>query len=896
MRIHWKRAVLMLCCVAALFGIFAVGANAAYTYPKMPADWQNVRVTVGDVTMPFTRYPSGSYYDPEKRYMTAAEAADYGINREVDLKGWECVGFARYTYVALFFKYPQAASVDTNLAYDYSTNYAHVNVIEQVLGTKYLSPGFSASTLKTLFTSCRPGAVVRMGGHSMVLMAIFDDGVLIYDANYSSSNEVNVRMYTWQTFVNTFGSRTMMALHMPAYYPGYSYSTGGSQDGYDVDDSTAGSYEVYNCTTLNVRTQPSTSSTSVGSLNAGTVVNVLGTYNGWARIVYNSVWRWVSMSYLRPVSKELKVTFDPAGGTASFTSRTYTVGKTFAVLPTATKTGRDFGGWALGGTVYNTSSKVPNVSALTLKARWLVCGFQDVAEDDWFAGTVETAIQRGLIARDTYFRPQNQATRSMMITVLGRTHEYQIGAELVASGNQVFDDVPINASYAAYVEWASKNGIISGVGDRSFDPDGVVTREQLASVIYRYASQIGVAVESKVKLSVLDRFLDGNQVSIFAKTAMAWCVQEGIFSGDDQNCLNPNKGASRVEMTIVFVKFTDLCVGRISNAVQVTFDPAGGTISGNKTRSYRPGVPFGELPNVTKNGLELMGWYNGNTRYTAASIVPASGVTLTARWCVKGYRDVPEGAWYASAVRRCFEYGMLVAGDYFYPDEDTGRAEVVEMLGRAYEVQHGIGSIGTPKKAPFQDVAQNATFAQYVNWAYENGIVSGYSTIEFGTDSPLTREQLAQILYRLAIFEGEVVAQTWPNQLSHFTDGGKVSEYARNAMNWAIQAKIFQGNGDSTLTPQQNVTHGQLVVLVSAYLDYAARNPNQASNVARSVAAAPETEAVAVVPPAALPPVDPQAEAAAPAADETDAGETEEPAEPEELTEPEAASLPEENE
>ena len=279
-----RRALLLILCAAAFAAMLAVGASAyeTYTYPNMPDDWENVQVTVGDVVMPFARYPSGSVYSADKRYMTVEEQKEYGfsVGGNLDLRGWECVGFARYAYAALFYRpnqWPQNSSIDTSLAYSYAGSYAYVDMIEAVLGTRTLDGGYSADTLKKLFTSCRPGAVMRCGGHSMVLMAIYNDGFLIYDANFSSNNEVNVRAYTWQSFVDRMGSRGIQALQMPSYYPGYSYSSGDNTY-YQVDESVMGTYVVYNCSSLNVRVSPSTSAPRVGGLDRDEEVQVIGVY------------------------------------------------------------------------------------------------------------------------------------------------------------------------------------------------------------------------------------------------------------------------------------------------------------------------------------------------------------------------------------------------------------------------------------------------------------------------------------------------------------------------------------------------------------------------------------------------------------------------------------------
>ena len=119
MRGRLRHALTCALCMAALISLYCIGASA-YTYSSnLPSDVSSLQVTIGDVTLPLAEYPDGAYFDPEKSTMTVAEQSQYGINvgGDLNLRGWECVGFARYVYAALFYKYPQDATMDNQLAY-----------------------------------------------------------------------------------------------------------------------------------------------------------------------------------------------------------------------------------------------------------------------------------------------------------------------------------------------------------------------------------------------------------------------------------------------------------------------------------------------------------------------------------------------------------------------------------------------------------------------------------------------------------------------------------------------------------------------------------------------------------------------------------------------------------
>jgi len=577
-----RHFVLLCVTMTALCALLMSGVNA-YTYPSMPGSWSRLKVTIGDVTLPLANYPDGATFSPEESTMTVEEQKKFGFNvgGTLDLKGWECMGFARYVYAALFYKYPQDASIDTSLAAEYSHNYAYRNMIEEVLGSRTLSGGYSASTLKKLMTACLPGAVMRCGQHSMVLMAIFDDGILIYDANFSSTNEVNVRKYTWQGFVDSLGGRGIQALQMPAYHPGFSYSTGYSyppkaeepadtedpdDTDYKLDTAKAGQYVVSYCTELNVRKRPTTSSTKVGTLKAGTVIQVGGFYGEWASITYKEASCWVHTDYLRKGGNMITVTFDLNGGEADFTSRSYEVGEKFEVLPDAAKANRTLVGWPDGSKYYTEDSTVPS-SALTLKAQWVVIGFTDVPEGKWFSSYVESAYERGLISRDSLFRPDDLTSRAQMITVLGREYENEVGKR-VSGGENVFSDVSNSSYYVGYVAWGKSVGLVKGISETVFDPNANVTREQIAEFLYRLAIYTGYAVREEGNPQSLERFGDRDNISNYAKAAICWAVDVGILKGDNAGNVNPKDPARRCEMVTMFSRYADY----ISFAKRVTAD------------------------------------------------------------------------------------------------------------------------------------------------------------------------------------------------------------------------------------------------------------------------------------------------------------------------------------
>ena len=618
MRKRLLHILVVLTCTVLMFGALTFGANAAYgkpafksTYGKMsfssmPSNWQNMRVTVGNVTMPLSRFPKGHVSnDNEVAYVSLSELQEYGISttsNPIWTKGTTCLGFSRHVYAALFYKYPADATMDTALGSSFENNSQnYYDVIYELYGTKRLTAGYTKEQVQDLFSYCRPGAVfaTEKGSrfHSMVVMAIFKEGLLIYDCNFSGPYEIDIRMYTWQSFVDAFGNRDIVGLHMPVYYPGFSYSTGGGgtsvdPSAYPLDKSAAGDYVVYFCDALNVRAYPSTDAEKLGRIPAGTTVAVAGTYNGWAQITYNGTTAWVSTDYLKPKTQEVTVTFDGNGATPSFTSRTYTAGEYFGTMPDVRKSNRVLIGWTSNGNnTYTEASIVPAVGTLSLKAKWGILTYLDVEETTWYAQYVERAANLGLVSKASYFGPSSNATRAQFVTILGREYERESGRTITASGNGGFQDVSAGAYYSKYVVWGANHGLIMGYGNGKFGTNDNVTREQMATLLYRMAVKSGLTNEiQQANTSVLNRFGDASEVSNYAKTGLCWAIQVGIVQGDTNGNLRPKSSSTRAEMATMFCRYVDYynSTSRVSANLLSAAPVAGSTLAAAPAASIVP--------------------------------------------------------------------------------------------------------------------------------------------------------------------------------------------------------------------------------------------------------------------------------------------------------------------
>lgn len=174
------------------------------------------------------------------------------------------------------------------------------------------------------------------------------------------------------------------------------------------------------------------------------------------------------------------------------------------------------------------------------------CSFKTFKDCDskWYHEAVDFAVANGLmngVGRGC-FDPEGSMTRAMMVTVL-----YRMAGSPEVKGNSTFTDVPAGQWYSDAITWAQDNGIVLGVLTDKFAPDDFVTREQIATILWRYEGK--PAAESK-----FTGFKDAAKISDYAKTAMAWAVNEGIFNGDNGN-LKPTDDATRAEFACIIMRY-----------------------------------------------------------------------------------------------------------------------------------------------------------------------------------------------------------------------------------------------------------------------------------------------------------------------------------------------------
>ena len=173
--------------------------------------------------------------------------------------------------------------------------------------------------------------------------------------------------------------------------------------------------------------------------------------------------------------------------------------------------------------------------------------FNDVAYTSWYYDAVKFVYDKGIMDGVSYYKfaPDATITRGMVVTMLWR----MAGEPYEAAAG--FTDVAAGRYYTTAVAWAAKNGIVEGMTATTFAPDQAITREQLASILYRYAKWLGFSGYG----SDISGYTDAGKVSSYAYDAMSWAVRSGVVTGTSAKVLDPQGTASRAAAAQMFMNF-----------------------------------------------------------------------------------------------------------------------------------------------------------------------------------------------------------------------------------------------------------------------------------------------------------------------------------------------------
>lgn len=176
--------------------------------------------------------------------------------------------------------------------------------------------------------------------------------------------------------------------------------------------------------------------------------------------------------------------------------------------------------------------------------------FEDVSENDWYYTYVEFAYKNGLMTGmdPVTFSPLGSVSRAQFAVMLWRQE-----GEPATAYSDIFTDVADGTWYTPAVMWASESGVITGYNDGSFGPADTITREQIVTMLYRYAQHKGYDTTTQ---DTLERFIDVDHMSDFAYDGMAWAVGTGVITGKySGDCLSPLENTTRAECATMLQRF-----------------------------------------------------------------------------------------------------------------------------------------------------------------------------------------------------------------------------------------------------------------------------------------------------------------------------------------------------
>ena len=177
------------------------------------------------------------------------------------------------------------------------------------------------------------------------------------------------------------------------------------------------------------------------------------------------------------------------------------------------------------------------------------------------------------------------------------------------------------------------------------------------------------------------------------------------------------------------------------------------------------------------------------------------------------FTDVSEKDWFYGDVMFAYENGLMIGtgNAQFRPHGTATRGMMATILWRM------AGSPAPKGNNSFTDVEAGTWYTDAIAWTAENGIFLGYGNNKVGPNDSITREQLAAIFFRYADYKG--CDMNAKGELDKFRDAGKVSDYARAAMQWAVGSGLIQGKPDGVLDPQGTATRAEIAAMLHRFLE-----------------------------------------------------------------------------
>ncbi|MBR3991894.1 MAG: S-layer homology domain-containing protein, partial [Clostridia bacterium] len=177
--------------------------------------------------------------------------------------------------------------------------------------------------------------------------------------------------------------------------------------------------------------------------------------------------------------------------------------------------------------------------------------FTDVKTSRWSYEAIQYAVEKGYMngVGEGIFDPAGSMTRGMVVTVLYRREDSP-----EVTFRDVFSDVKAGKYYSDAVIWAKDEGVVNGITETTFEPNGKITREQLATMLSRFSERCLVSVPERADLS---GYPDSDQIHNYAKDALAWANEANLIKGMSDGTLSPRGYATREQFATILKRFDE---------------------------------------------------------------------------------------------------------------------------------------------------------------------------------------------------------------------------------------------------------------------------------------------------------------------------------------------------
>lgn len=394
--------------------------------------------------------------------------------------------------------------------------------------------------------------------------------------------------------------------------------------------------------------------------------------------------------------------------------------------------------------------------------------YSDVAESRWSYTGIRALFDLGITPPRTHFGPKEGCTRLDFVNMLYKCHLSIGGLSPIDTERMEprFTDVlPGSEGYDA-VMWAAETGVSMGINDTEFGRDRVLSRQEGAAFIIRMAHVCGISLPKAADMTM---FRDAADISAYARSSVMACQMAKLLYGKEKGMFDPNGVITNEEAAILVYRL-------YGTAIE-------GPVSGEETVSTEP--------DAYKDEFEQKLFF------------------------IK----IPETSWAYPYVKTLYDMGMYEEVSVFLPTASTTRLEFVKML---YELHLALGGEENwQTSSSFTDIPAGSNGFDAVMWAMDNGVTGGVGSGKFGPEAPVTREQCAEFVVRMA--RADSISLVKQENTSLFKDSFKISKYARSSVTACQMADVINGNGTGKFMPRNNISYQESAAIVCKFLD-AARN------------------------------------------------------------------------